>query len=471
MRQALPDPARGWRRLFLAAALLAAGGCSVAPPPAATPALPLPAAWSVPGAAPAAADPRWWRRFNDPVLEMLVLRSLAANASLEQAQGALRQARALRDAAAARLSSTVSGSLSAGRSTSGQAGASHVYDAGFDASWEPDVFGAGSSALQAGTADARASDAALAHAGLSVAAEVAAGYIELRGALARLQLARDHAASQLATMRLVAWRRQAGLLTSLEHAQAVAASEQGAAQLAQLASGVAQLRHALAVLCGEAPRALDAELGESTLVPDSGAEPALGVPADLLRQRPDVRAAEHQVSAALARVGEARAARYPAFRLSGSIGVHGLNLGTLGGGGALISALLGSVAGPLFDAGATKAHGKAQQAALDQARAAYRRSVLNALRDVEDALVAVAGGRARLRHLGNAAAAAEEAATIAYRRFGSGSADYQTVLETQRTLYASRDAAVSAAARLGVDQVRLFKALGGGWRDPAGDGQ
>jgi outer membrane protein TolC len=178
-----------------------------------------------------------------------------------------------------------------------------------------------------------------------------------------------------------------------------------------------------------------------------------------------VRAAELQVNAAAARVSVADAARYPSFQLSGSVGLSALTLGGLSGGAALASALLGSVSMPIFDGGAASAQVRAQQAALDQARVAWQAAVLTALKDVEDALVALRGDRERLLRLRNAAEAAGNAALLAQQRYNSGLIDFQTVLETQRTLLSTQDSVASTTADLGADHVRLYKALGGGWRD------
>lgn len=454
--------------LWATAPLLSA--CVSMPPP--SPLLPdiaLPAAWSVATAASGAADGiaslvQWWSRFHDPLLDALITQALQANTSVRSAQAALLQARALRDVAAAGLAPGVTASTSAQRSKTGDASAGNAFHAGFDASWEPDVFSGKRSTLQAGEAGAQASAASLADVQVSIAAEVAVGYIQLRGTQARLAIARDNLASQLETLQITDWRVQAGLLTSLEGEQARAASEQTRAQIPTLETSVAQFRHSLAVLCGQAPDALRAQLESSAPVPQVQDDLALSMPAETLRQRPDVRAAEHQVAAALARVGQADAARYPSFRLSGSLGLSALTLGALTGSGALVRTLLGSVSGPLFDAGAGQAQVRAQHAALEQARVSYQATVLTALQDVEDALVALGGNRERLLRLRNAAEAAANAALIARQRYASGLVDFQTVLETQRSLFSTQDAVASTSTDLSADHVRLYKALGGGWQ-------
>jgi outer membrane protein, multidrug efflux system len=457
----------GPRRAALLALLAMLAGCTafrqVPPPPAPAPFVP-PAAWSGAPGTPLGhsglAD--WWQRFHDPVLERLVAQALQANTSVAVARAALLQARATRDVAAAGLGTTVSVSASAQRSKTDGANVSDSYAAGFDASWEPDVFGRNGYALAAGVATVHASEVSLADAQVTVAAEVARNYIELRGAQARLAIARDNVASQEATLQITDWRVQAGLLTSLEQQQALSATELAKAQLPVLETSVAQLIHSLAVLCGQSPGALDATLAAPAPIPEGGADLALSLPADTLRQRPDVRAAEFQVQAALARVGQADAARYPSFRLEGSIGLRGLGVG--GTGSTILRALLGSVSGNAFDGGASVAQLKVQQGVLAQTHASYRATVLAALQEVEDALSALAGDRRRLAHLRSAAGAATNAALLARQRYASGLVDFQTVLETQRTLYAAQDSVAATSVSLSDNLVRLYKALGGGWQ-------
>ncbi|WP_025917265.1 efflux transporter outer membrane subunit [Herminiimonas sp. CN] len=455
-------------RLGLWALVLPLSACvSLTPTAPGLPDIAAPAAWSTTPAITGNANlnlAQWWQRFDDPLLATLILQALQANTSVRSAQAALLQARALRDVAAAGLLPGVTGSASAQRSKSGNASPGNVFNAGFDASWEPDVFGGNRNALQAGEASAQASAASLADVQVSIAAEVAIGYIQYRGAQSRLAIARDNLASQLETLQITGWRVQAGLLTSLEGEQARAASEQTQAQIPTLETSVAQFRHSLELLCGQTPDALRAQLASPSPVPQAQNNLALNMPAETLRQRPDVRAAEYQVSAALARVGQADAARYPSFRLNGSLGLSALTLGTLTGSGALARAILGSVSVPLFDAGAGKAQVRAQQAALEQTRMSYQATVLTALKDVEDALVALAGDRERLLRLRNAADAAANAALIARQRYASGLVDFQTVLETQRSLFNTQDAVATTTTDLSADHVRLYKALGGGWQ-------
>ncbi len=474
------DPHPRWPRLgriVVGGLVISLYGCaSVAPQNAAPLGVDVPAAWSAADAPPARASSslaQWWLRFDDPLLAGLVDQALQANTDVKAAQAALRQARALRDVAAAELLPAVDASASARHDTtgvkSGSRSSRNAFNAGLDASWELDIFGANRSALEASEASAQASAANLGDVQVSIAAEVALDYITLRGTQARLAIAEDNLATQQDTLEITQWRLQAGLVSSLDVEQARASAEQTRAQLPALQTSIEQGRHALAVLTGQPPAALSAVLAASSPVPRAADDLALSIPTDTLRQRPDVRAAEHQVTAALARVAQANAARLPRFNLGGSVGLSALALGSLTNGASVVSALLASVSMPVFDGGATRAQVRAQQAALDQASMAYQAAVLTALKDVEDALVALRGDRERLLRVQNAAEAAGNAALLARQLYGSGLVDFQTVLDTQRTQLNTQDSVASASADLGADHVRLYKALGGGWRPDGGD--
>ena len=453
----------------LTAALMSAlvAGCASTAPAADLQVLAdVPARWSSgeSGNAGRALEAAWWQRFDDPLLASLVSQALQHNTTLLIAQGGLRQARALRNVAGAGLLPTLAGSASAQRGMAGGRSTGNSFQAGLDASWELDLFGARRSALDSSQATLLASMASLGDAQVSVAAEVALAYITLRSAQVRSRIASSNLASQQETAQITDWRRQAGLVTSLEAEQARAAAEQTAAGLPPLATLAAQTQHALAVLTGQPPAALQALLSAAGPVPQAADGLALAIPADTLRQRADVRAAEWQVSAAASRVRQADAARLPNFTLGGSLGLGALTLGGLGNSAALVGSLLGSVSAPLFDAGAGRAQVAAQQAALDQQVATYRATVLAALQEVEDALVALAGDRERQRRLQAAADAASNAALLARQRYSGGLVDFQTVLETQRTQLSTQDNLATAGADLASRHVRLYKALGGGWQ-------
>lgn len=447
-------------------ALLHACASSVPQRPGTPPAVDLPPAWSSSqdAASGRAGALAWWRRFDDPQLSALVEQALAANTDVQGALAALRQARALIDVQAATLSPRLDASAAAQRTKSAGAPANNLFRTGFDASWEPDVFGGNRAGLAAARADALASAASLGDVQISIAAEVASAYQQWLGTQVRLNVARQGLAIQQETLQIALWRTQAGLATSLEVEQARAAVEQTRAQVPALEGTLAQTAHGIAVLIGRAPAAWPAAdtvaTGEPPIAP---AAITLSIPADTLRQRPDVRRAEQQVRAAAARATQADAQRYPGFSLSGNIGLSALTLGALGGPGSGAAALLAGVSVPLFDGSALRAQVDAKDAAWAAAAAAYRGVVLNALKDVEDALVALRSAQQRRATLQNAVQAADNASLIARQRYRSGLIDFQTVLDTQRTQLSVQDSLASARTDLATAQVHLFKALGGGW--------
>jgi NodT family efflux transporter outer membrane factor (OMF) lipoprotein len=462
----IASPARSW---LLVACVSALTACAhVTAPDTALPANLVPAAWSGEiGVVRAGAAPtdlaQWWTRLQDPQLTALISQALAANTDVRSARVSLLQARALRDVSAAGLSPQLGTSASAQRARAGGNPASNSFAAGFDAGWEPDIFGGKHNALTATEADALAAQSSLAQVKVSLAAEVAVSYIELRSLQARLSIARSNLASQADTLQIVRWRTQAGLTSSLDVAQAIAANEQVGAQIPTLESSLGLAFNTLAVLSGGTPGTLQARLAPAP-VPLPPSELALSLPADTLRQRPDVQAAEQRVSAALQRLAQADAARYPGFQISGSLGLRALTLGALSNGASVFNSLLASVSVPLFDGGAARAQVRVQDAALEQSRVAYEATLLGALKEVEDALVSLRGDGERLLRLQTAADAATSADEMARQRYRSGLVDFQTVLETQRSRLGTQDSVANAGAAVSADHVRLYKALGGGWR-------
>lgn len=444
----------------------ALGGCSAVTParPAAAQ-VTIPRQWLVAGpSAPVTPLAAWWRRFDDPLLVRLVDDALGCNTSILGARAALAQSRAVAAVQAAARLPALGGSASAQRNHAGDADASS-FRAGFDTSWELDVFGAQRAAVRAFDASTRASAASLADIQVSVAAEVAINYLNLRLLQAQLAISRASLRSQEETLRLTGWRVQAGLLTVLEMDQSRAATEQTRARIPALQTAAAQAQYSLAVLTGRAPAALVAQLAaaaSATALTEPG-ELVIAIPAGTLRQRPDVRAAEERVAASAALVTQAEAARLPDFSLDGSLGLNALTAAALPNSASVVATLLARVTAPLFDGGAGKARVQDRQAQLEQADAAYAGIVLGALKEVEDQLLALRNERSRLGSLRIAAAAASNAALLASQRYSAGLVDFQVVLETERTSLNTQDAVVTSTTALLADHVRLYKALGGGW--------
>lgn len=417
---------------------------------------------------------QWWRGLNDPLLTGLIDEALLANNDLRSAQARLRQARAQRTVAVAGRYPAVTASGSASRSRSSEEAGSgttrNYFSAGFDASWEADVFGGVRRGVEAAEADLESSEASLAYTRVTLASEVALGYVEMRTLQSRLGIARDNLASQSETLQITEWRAQAGLTSSQDVEQARSNREQTRAQIPTLETSLAEAEHSLDILLGKAPGTLHARFVEAAGLPSVPAEIAIGIPAETLRQRPDVRAAERTLAAETARLGVAEAARYPSFNLSGSIGLDALTLGAMGNSSAAASSLLAGITAPIFDAGRLRAQVDIQDAVREQARIAYEQTVLTALQDVENALVELARSQERVEALGNATESARVAAELARQRYSSGLIDFQSVLDTERTLLSNEDSLASAREFVVQALIRLYKALGGGWTPDSASG-
>lgn len=411
----------------------------------------------------------WWRQLHDPALSALVEAALTANYDLKRALASVREARARRLLASAEYFPTLSLSVDASRAKAGRrtggsgGGTSELYSAGFDASWEPDVFGGVRRGVEAAQADLEASEASFDDARVSLTAEVALNYVELRAFQARLGIARVNLDTQTETFRITEWRAQAGLVGALDVEQARASLEQTRAQIPILETGRVQAEHRLAVLIGQAPAALAEQLAIPAAIPSTPDRVAIGIPADTLRQRPDVRVAERRLAAQTARIGQSEAARYPSLALSGSIGLEAFTLSGLGASGAAAQTIAARIAQVIFDAGRLREQVEIQSALAAQALAAYEGAVLTALEDVENALVALARSRERAAALRTAADAARNAALLARQRYESGLIDFLTVLDTQRTVLSIEDNLASTEADSASALIQLYKALGGGW--------
>ena len=413
----------------------------------------------------------WWRHLGDALLTRLIAQAMQASPDVQSARAKLGQARAQRRLAGANLWPTASASASAKHvKTSGQSGigdSQELYDAGFDASWEPDIVGGQRRALEAARADEEASVADLHQTQVTLAAEVARNYVDARSSQARIAIARANLASQSETLALTEWRVQAGLTSSLDAEQARTKVAQTRAAIPLLETSLAEAEHRIAILLGRAPGALHNDLVVPAPIPQVPEPLTIGIPADILRQRPDVAAAERTVAAATARIGEATAARYPSLALSGSIGLEALTIGALTNGSSLAASVLGSVAQTIFDGGRISAQIEIQNAAQQQTLASYHATVLGPLEDVENALVSIGNSQARATALSRAVASARNAARLARHRYTTGIIDFQTVLDTERTILTIEESLTATQADNTVAVIQLYKALGGGWSPPA----
>ena len=406
--------------------------------------------------APVRAD--WWQAFGDPLMTSLIQEALQANPDIKTAQASLRAARAQRIIAGASLLPSLSSGAAARRS-----GGNDSYGANLDASWEADIFGGNRLADKAAAADLQATQASLEDVKASLAAEVASAYVNLRLAQARLDVSNQSLASRNETVRLIKLKQQAGIASGLEVEQANLSLGQTQAQLPALENSVTQSQYALATLTGKEPGTLQNRLATAQPIPDVNAQFGDNIPANAIRQRPDIRAAEYKVTAASLRVGEAKANLYPSFNLGGSLSLSSLNLADLLDTSAIARSLLASISAPLFDGGKLKQQVEAKDAAREQAVASYQKVLLGALQDVANNFSTLQSLRQRQPILANNIALAQSAEKLAQLSYNAGTADFQNVLDAQRSVLSAQESLLSAQAENTQAIISLYKAIGGAW--------
>jgi outer membrane protein, multidrug efflux system len=481
---------RNVRALVSLVALLA--GCTVGPDYHPTDAS-LPARFS--GAAPgASADiAQWWRSFDDPDLNSLIGQAMRDNPDVLTAASRVREARLQEIVAGAafwpslqandqaththlsgnaislgNLGTLTGGAVPSGAGSSlsslGLSGTSfNTYQLGFDASWELDLFGKTRRSVEAARDSTGAAIWDRRDAQVSLAAEVANTWFELRTAQSRLDVAQAELARQQSLLAAVQTRQRTGLATGLDVAQQNTQFTAAAAAVPPLRADIETHRHALAVLVGEAPEAPDIAAAPAFTATPPEIPP--GLPSDLLRRRPDIRSAERQLAAATANIGVAVADYYPQITLTASPALVSTALSNLLTWGSRNLSLSAGLVWPLFNAGTTKAKVGIANEHQQQALLAYRKTVLTALRDVEDALSQYQSDKDRQAALHRSLSAARTAADVARDQYRAGLIPFSTVLTTEAALYSAQDQSVQADASLNQDLVALYKALGGGWSE------
>jgi len=434
----------------------------------------MPAQWSEVSAAttrgPATTLHQWWTLFKDPSLNALISRAIAASPDLKIAATRIREARAQRQLAVAGglPSLDVAGSFTNSRrsdhvSSGGQT--QDLFQAHFDAGWEVDVFGGIRRQVEVAEANLEATVADQRDAYVTLTAEVARSYLELRASQQRLAIARENSRSQEQTVALVRNKLEIGLGSELEVAQAETLLAQTNAQIPGLESSAAQAMHQLAVLLGQQPHTLKTELadpGPTPLVPPQ--LPAI-LPSELLRQRPDIRSAERQLAAATAFVGVATAELFPRFSLTALIGMQSLSLDDLITTGSRFWTAGPAVQWPLFDGGSARAAIEISEARRERAMLLYEKSVLMALAEVENALITLDRERATQQSFKEAVDASQRAVFIAQGQYKAGITTFLNVLQSENALYQTQDKLAQSDQRLALAMIALYKALGGGWQD------
>ena len=476
----------------LGTALALVAGCTVGPNYQ-RPAEPVPPSFAEPGQSGTLSDVdlgSWWSRFKDPELDKLVTRAIAQNLDVETAAARIREARARELVAGSAALPQVDAQGSASRQRisenaipvppgAGGAGGGgnapsfgvpgsefNTFRVGFDASWEIDLFGKTRRSVEAARARTGTAIWNRRDVELTVAAEVADAYLSLRTLQQRTATAEAEVARQQRSLQLVGARVRGGLVTGQDLAQQQSELRTAEAAIPQLRAQAEAQVHALGVLTGAAPEALIAELSSPAGMPAPPVVPA-GLPSDLLRRRPDIRAAEKNLHAATADIGVATADLYPKFSLSSVPALVSTTLAKLLEWGSRSYTASASLDWPIFNGGRTRANIAVANAQQEQALLSYRKTILRALQDVEDSLSNIDNDRRQITQLNAARGSASRAEDIARTRYRGGLVTYSEVLQAQANRFSLDNQLIQARGSLGRDTVALFKALGGGWPELA----
>jgi NodT family efflux transporter outer membrane factor (OMF) lipoprotein len=466
-------------RLSLASGLVAGEACSVGPtftrPQAA-----LPVAWQAANnphlVATAAADALWWKGFNDPVLDRLVELARRQNLSLQVAGLRIVEARAQWGIATGRQFPQVqeiTGSATAiGPSKNIPLGPllpRHLteYQLGFDASWEIDFWGKYRRAVDAEAAALLASVADYDASVVSLTAEVARTYVAVRTTEVLIAQARYNADIQDQALKIAQSRFQNGATSELDVSQAATLLQSTRATIPTLQGQLQQARNALSTLLGQPPGVADSLLGGPQEIPQAPAKVAVSVPAEMLRRRPDIRSAEMSAAAQCARIGVAKADLYPSFSLFGSIGLRAAGSGW--GGHSFFSSNSffyqagPSVSWPFFNYGRIENNVRVQDARFQELLVTYRDTVLRAAQEVEDALAGFLNAQEAAELEQGAVKSAQRSVELSLEQYREGAADYQRVLDAQRSLLDQQNALAQLRSAVATSLMALYKALGGGW--------
>jgi multidrug efflux system outer membrane protein len=477
---------------WLTAIALFAGGCTVGPdyePPDLSPRM-LPDHWRTTVETEMQADTTdlemWWVTFNDSLLTDLIRRAELGNLDLQAAVGRVAEARAIRGVAKGgywpdivlggaysyqKLSENGLQGAQTGQSPDGapEDGASPLEDpfdtwsAGISLSWEIDLFGRIRRTVEAADAQLEASVEDYRDVLVTLYAEVGSAYVDARAFQTRLDFARQNVTAQQNSLELTRDRFKAGLTSALDVAQAEQNLAQTRSTIPALEIGLEASLNRLAVLLGEAPGSLHDELIAGGGLPRPDDKVAYGIPADLLRRRPDIRQAERQLAAQTARIGIATADLYPSLSLGGSVGLESLDFDDLGDGGSFFFSIVPQISWPIFTGGKIRNRIRAEEARTAQALAAYEQTVLRALEEVQNALVAYGQEKIRRDRLLEAVDASQRAVNLVQTQYLSGLTNFQNFLDSQRSLFQQQDELASSSGQVVNYLIDLNRALGGGW--------
>lgn len=461
--------------------LILLAGCMVGPnfqrpQPAA-----MPAQWAgpTPRTAPQPVTPaeeelaRWWTVFADPTLTALIERALQSNLDLRVADARILQARAVKGIAAGGFWPAVDASgtyqrsrFGAGGSNETVAGTSDQYRAGFDAAWEADVFGGVRRSVEAADADLESAVQTRRDVLVTLTAEVAVNYVNLRAFQQQIAIAQNNLAAQEHSAAITRQRFEGGFASGLDVSNAEAEAATTASRIPLLEASARQSIYSLGVLLGMPPESSISELTPVASIPAAASLVPFGVPSDLLRRRPDIRRAEAQLHAATARIGVAVADLYPKFNISGSLGFQAADFSPWFNWANRFWSFGPSVSWRLFEGGRIRAGIELQKALQTEEGVVYQQTVLKSLQEVENALIALSKEQAHQEWLAKAVASNRKAVSLATTLYSGGLTDFLNVLQAQGALYATEDALMQSTRTLSTNLVALYKALGGGWTEP-----
>jgi multidrug efflux system outer membrane protein len=428
---------------------------------------------------------RWWMSLNDPELDSLIERAMQSNLDLQIAIARVREARAARGIAVASLLPEIDYSSSYTRSrrsesvppfqsakSSNGGGIPNnlfgsrdlnLYQIGFDANWEIDLFGGLRRSVEAATADAIAANENRSDILVSLLAEVARNYVEVRGFQKEIDIAHKNIETQQQTLDLTQVRYKAGLANDLDVSRAAAQLASTQAVVPTLESGLTEAIQHIAVLIGQEPGALLAELSTPAPIPSVSYSIPVGLPSDLLQRRPDIRRSESELAAATARIGEAKSDYFPKILLTGQAGYQTSKIQNLKLGASNFFSFGPSITIPLFTAGRIRSNVQVQESRLDQALYQYQSTILTAFEDVENSLVAFRREQERQQKLAIAVENSQRAVDLSNELYSRGLEDFLTVLDAQRSLFSVEDELVQSERSVVVNLIAVYKALGGGW--------
>jgi multidrug efflux system outer membrane protein len=412
---------------------------------------------------------KWWKHFNDPVLNELIKRTREENPTLRIASQSIAEARSSRGIAASQLfpQANAGGEYSRNRSSESLIGPvpenpSNLYDAGFDAGWEIDVFGGIRRNIESADASIDASVESYRDLLVSLFAETALNYVEYRTLQDRIEIARKNIATQDESVRLTQTRLDAGLAPRIDVTRAISNVEISRSLIPQLKQSLAISKNRIATLTGGFPASVEKLLARSRPIPVPKKGFSAGLPADLIRARPDIRQAERQLAAQTGQIGVAEADLYPRFTLFGNFSLQSVNSGDFWDSSSRAYSFGPSFSWQIFSAGRIRSNIDIQESLTEQALDNYENSVLLAVEEVENSMAAIANEWDRIKILGKAVAAAVETVSLIKGDYQDGLVDFQQVLDAERTKFSTEDEATSSRGQIAYNYIQLYKALGGG---------